>query len=564
MIPTPTSVLTNAEPESSTSFCSSRHQKSSEEQLRIAKEWNMSTGCSQAVWLLDVVPKSRAWMWSSPNGKVRPKSVSRVEARNGDVTRPYHNAGLVLEDKLAKSQYQAPSNVDVPPATSFPVAFFLDIDAFRYRREVISVPFHPIPPEILSSLSDLDMNVHQIVAAYFSTIHSWMPFISKLRVQQIVTGNQEFAPDFALLLLCMKVLVTNSAAESASMKTSLYRLAKHFYSTLEEAEIVTLRMLQSLVLLSLYEIGHGILPAAYFTVGNAARMAQVVGIQSKDQSREVLGFSSTFSEAEERRRTWWSILILDRFVLLGRLNQSCLIRNPSGDDSLPGETSSWDIGQATGNSAVFISSDVGVITSPFARTCQGANLLGRVLSHHEDKILEPTFRTAEATQLAQTTKALSRALEYSILDTAVGITSNFNNFMEIAPSLALCYSSLFTLYKPYHCVGIFIARTSDEVALQEQAINGIEDTSRQVLAFANQILAWISSQDQISAIGPLVADCLYQAGVVYARLVRETGNRESYGGLSKIKTCLARLSSRWCIASKYLAILEGQDKSPPC
>ncbi|RFU25158.1 hypothetical protein B7463_g11180, partial [Scytalidium lignicola] len=405
------------------------------------------------------------------------------------------------------------SSINVPDLTSFPTVFFLDGEV---SRVVIPVTPCSVPEEILRSFSELsDTDLHQIIRVYFITIHTWMPFISKLRIQQIIDLREQPA-DFMLLLLCMRVIVADPAVEKVTMKNSLYRLAKRFYSALEDVETVTLRMLQSLILLALYEIGHGILPAAYFTVGNAARMAQMMGIQNID------------------RRS---------FVLLGRRGQSYIIKNPSGNDYLPGDTSSWDTGHLTGNLAIPVSSGVEMTASSFARTCQAASLMGHVLSHHEDRSMESIFHTAEASQLAHTIQALASGLEYSILDGAIENVDNFKNFNDTSSALAFCYSSLLNLYKHY-CTTTFAPRSSNEIAMQQEAINGRRDISRQVLLFADQLLVLMSSADQVKAISPLVIDCLYQAGVSYAQLAREGKDYQFYDGLGKIMTCLTRLSRR--------------------
>ncbi|KAH8816007.1 hypothetical protein F5884DRAFT_774550 [Xylogone sp. PMI_703] len=467
-----------------------------------------------------------------------------------------------LEGRLDRPQYNVTSSSNVSHTTSFPFAFFLDAEVFQYRKQAIPVPLPPVPEEVFKNIFNQDMNAYQIVSTYFSTIHTWMPFISNMRVRAGIE-QQEWKADFILLLLCMKVLVTEPAVGIDTVKTSLYHLAKQFYSFLEDSEVITLRMLQSLILLSLYEVGHGILPTAFFTISKASRMAQMMGVRHKDQSKEVLGYSSTFSEAEERTRSWWAILILDRFVLLGRPGQPCIIKNPSGSDALPGDTSHWDIGQMTGNSAVFVSSDVEIVASPFARTCQAANLMGRILSHLENETTESAFRTVEATQLSKTTQALAKWLEYSISAASVEGVYDFKNFVDLSSALALCYSSLFALYRAYNCTGIFLASSPDEIALQEQAINGSEETARQTLVLSSQILAVISSEDTANNISPLMADCLYQAGVAYARLFREKQDVESHEGLSTVRTCLLGLSRRWSVASRYLDLLENQDRIPP-
>jgi hypothetical protein len=87
---------------------------------------------------------------------------------------------------------------------------------------------------------------------------------------------------------------------------------KYFYLEVEGSSIVSLAVLQAGVLLALYELGHAIYPAAFLSIGACARYVHALGINVSRtlKTRKVL----TLVEVEERRRVWWTIVILDRFV----------------------------------------------------------------------------------------------------------------------------------------------------------------------------------------------------------------------------------------------------------
>lgn len=140
-----------------------------------------------------------------------------------------------------------------------------------------------------------------------------MPFISKKRFYDIhLRTLPPSQPDVVLLLLCLKLITSFPPARPRDARTPLYCAAKHFYLDLECEGAFSIVIVQAGVLLALYEIGHGIYPAAFLTIGACARYAHALGINvSKTvKSRRVL----TLVEAEERRRVWWAIVILDRFV----------------------------------------------------------------------------------------------------------------------------------------------------------------------------------------------------------------------------------------------------------
>jgi hypothetical protein len=96
------------------------------------------------------------------------------------------------------------------------------------------------------------------------------------------------------------------------------------------------------VLLALYELGHGIYPAAYLTKkGTCARYAYALGIGacSLKNKRKVL----TRVEIEEQR-VWWSIVILDQFVSIGSPGRPFAAAEPQFDDILPTDDDLWHEG----------------------------------------------------------------------------------------------------------------------------------------------------------------------------------------------------------------------------
>ncbi|KUL82557.1 hypothetical protein ZTR_09179 [Talaromyces verruculosus] len=216
-----------------------------------------------------------------------------------------------------------------------------------------------VPPHILRLIGG-EKDIHDTAAKFFDHIHLWMPFISKKRFYDVhIRTLPPSQSDVILLLLCLKLITTFPPARPRDARTPSYYAAKNFYSDLEGKGPFSILILQAGVLLGLYEIGHGIYPAAFLTIGACARYAHALGINvSKTvKSRKVL----TLVEAEERRRVWWAIVILDRFVINGILyvlmanghyrfvNIGCPGRpfataDPELSDLLPADDEEWDRG----------------------------------------------------------------------------------------------------------------------------------------------------------------------------------------------------------------------------
>jgi hypothetical protein len=99
---------------------------------------------------------------------------------------------------------------------------------------------------------------------------------------------------------------------------------------MEDQGVISIRVLQAALLLSLYEVGHAIYPAAFLTVGKCARLGQALGIHDRRNVTQMFPTSSdsapplkfqdgwllipsvSWSAMEEIRRTWWGVIILDR------------------------------------------------------------------------------------------------------------------------------------------------------------------------------------------------------------------------------------------------------------
>jgi len=162
-------------------------------------------------------------------------------------------------------------------------------------------------------LGDLE-EIRLTASKFFEQIQSWMPFISKKRFYEIyLRPSFQSKPDVALLLISLKLITTLPSSNSWNPRTALYHAVKHFYLEAEGFSIFSIQILQAGVIICIYELGHAIYPAAFLSIGACARYAHALGINAGTtfNTRRVL----TLIEVEERRRVWWAIIILDRFVL---------------------------------------------------------------------------------------------------------------------------------------------------------------------------------------------------------------------------------------------------------
>jgi hypothetical protein len=186
---------------------------------------------------------------------------------------------------------------------------FLDPDLFyRMRLEVPKVDI-----DITAAVADLVGGISDIQATanlYFETVHTWMPILSKkLFFSNLLYRLSHRRAETFLLILSMRLC----SAQVTTPRTRLYRTVKQLYAEIEASGALSFQVLQAAILIALYEMGHSVYPAAFLSVGLCARYATTLGINTNPVS--IHAKKLPWLEEEEHRRVWWSLAILDRFVL---------------------------------------------------------------------------------------------------------------------------------------------------------------------------------------------------------------------------------------------------------
>jgi hypothetical protein len=227
--------------------------------------------------------------------------------------KPY---GSRLSDQAQPASPAASVAASGEVGSLFPDALFLDSELFNSvsHSTLRNAHAHPVPAQV-SQLLRPDADV--ICETYFNAIDTWFPFVSKKRLAQCIQASLPTeTSELALLLLCMKLITdTPQLNNTSAVESVLYRVARDYLNTMEEVSPASLHVFQSLVLVALYEIGHGIFPAAYLTVGRAARLGILRGVHDRKNSTQLFLTPPTWTYWEEERRTWWAVLILERLAL---------------------------------------------------------------------------------------------------------------------------------------------------------------------------------------------------------------------------------------------------------
>lgn len=211
-----------------------------------------------------------------------------------------------------RSTIESPGGTVGPgPRSGFPRAFFLDTD---YLRPL--APSGLVPSSFRSHLEQtasphIGTDHDAICDAFLSSAHRWLPIVSRKLLRTDLRPTSRSDGCSLLLLLTMK-LCASLSAQAPQQDSELYQLTARLCSEAEAAGAVSLRLVQSLVLLAVFEIAHAVYPAAYLTVGRAARMAMLAGMHDRARAQQLFKPADTWSSDEEHRRTWWAIFVLDR------------------------------------------------------------------------------------------------------------------------------------------------------------------------------------------------------------------------------------------------------------
>ncbi|KAK5996353.1 Transcription factor BOA15 [Cladobotryum mycophilum] len=451
-----------------------------------------------------------------------------------------------LERQLKQSR-QTPQDNIARPLNPFPTAFFLDPEFFTPIAHSTFNIGYPIPLSIIDYLgSDMELICQQ----YFSTIHTWFPFMSKkMVVKNVMNYQDEPQASLALLIVCMRLASDLPGAGCPSSPD--YLSAKELQHSLEAAGRISLPLLQAIMLLGLYEIGHGILPAGYLTLGQAARVGTLMGLHCRKNITSLFKSPDTWSLREEERRTWWCIIILENYINLGPKGLASATPEPCQGHLLPVNDRLWDMGEIGPNESLYTIGFSSVTNiSQFARTSQAAHILGRVLYHRADYNQPDRLdRVKEALQLHYTLSALE---SYIVQARIAALEETLNCSID----MALCCSARLTLYDMYGCnepddlVYANQSRYAEESEMQAISLkNIVEVVSGPVLELAHGVL--LAEKGGLETMSPLLVECIYHAATECQWFLRENDSGMMQRSFGILIHALRVLHGRWRVAGQY-------------
>lgn len=173
-------------------------------------------------------------------------------------------------------------------------------------------PGFEVPSYVTAEIGDFTEK-RVLASQFFSSIHLWMPIISKQRFfNTLLSSPAIYRSDVALLCMSMKLVMWIPSPDCPDSRPPIYVAARQFLYSVDISRYLTLPILQAAILITTFEIGHAIYPAAHTSISLCIEYATAMGLgwESVRWGENTL----PWVETEERMRVWWAIVILERYV----------------------------------------------------------------------------------------------------------------------------------------------------------------------------------------------------------------------------------------------------------
>lgn len=395
-----------------------------------------------------------------------------------------------------------------------------------------------------------------VSSGFFSGTHQRIPALSKIRFYQNLQSLTA-TPDADFATLCLSILLLQQfpTGPASSVQSPLYTTVKGLTTILEASSDVSIDLVHCRVLVAFYEMGHGLHTAAYVSVAAAARLARVLGLHRKSW-RHCLAVTDNIM-LEEKKRVWWAITNMDRFVNLCSGDAFFVTNESERSDPLPIEDLLW----SETLDAVALEDMITrppTLDTPFdtrvgqmARECQIFHLVGRVVRHVFDPLPDQDFNAEEAVLLERTLKAYLPLLANEELEIGkyCGAFGACNRSVTRPHSVDMRrvtnfrrHSAIFILYE------FMLSRCDDSSVERARLVHAIQETSISAITFAEATHRDRSENYPIETQSPYLIYSLYQAAVVQHRLWKQHRDPQWRCNIESLREIIYAFTGKWMIA----------------
>ncbi|CAI7658321.1 unnamed protein product [Penicillium glandicola] len=255
--------------------------------------------------------------------------------------------------------------------------------------------------QVLQLIHQTGQLIDDLSARYFQGLHRYLPICSRSYFySNVITLGAIPSAEFSVLLLT--ICLTASAAHADQQ--CLRRTAHSLLALVQESHPTSIPLIQSRLLLAVYDYTHGRPENAFQAIAGCARMAYAARIhlhQPRESTKDGVSPSTDIKaspdldgslRATEAANTWWGIIICERafFCEVAVTEQPLLTTIPNGDVLLPSEPEIIRLGDclrqdviSTHEAYIAVSSIGSLDVGGFGRAAQAAWLLDQVFKAFE-------------------------------------------------------------------------------------------------------------------------------------------------------------------------------------
>ncbi|KAL8815257.1 MAG: hypothetical protein Q9223_005594 [Gallowayella weberi] len=364
--------------------------------------------------------------------------------------------------------------------------------------------------------------IDELQQIYFESVHPSMPMLHPYRYRASMGLAPHMRPSVSLRY-AMWALASKLSDKYHSHHEIFYRRARK-YAELDEMKglgeaFVTVPHCQSWIMICTYEFQMMYFPRAWSSVGRAVRLAMMMGLNRIDGAgldvKQVLHPPRDWTEAEERRRTFWMGYCIDRYASMGT-GWPMAVDERDIKTNLPANEVNYEqsIEEVTHPLSGGITPQSASSLSPFAGTVFMAHIFGRNLTH----LHRPTENDNDHDLQGEFWKR-HRALDNTLLQTSLSLPPHLRLPAGVRDvNIVFINMSIHTSTICLHQAAIFKA---DQKNLPQSLV---EQSSTRCLLAATEItnIMRLISHLESKGMNPFIAFCLYVAARVFIHVLKKS------------------------------------------
>jgi hypothetical protein len=173
--------------------------------------------------------------------------------------------------------------------------------------------------QLFSLLQKHKQKFDEMIETFFSDYHTWVPIVHQDSFREYSNATRtDISRGHTSLVLSMCLMTrpyTNGKVQDP-LRVALHKALRRLFWDPESMAQPTLPLIQSGVILSSYEYGQVTSDAAYMTICTCLGMGHVLGLNKPPPGHEQiqLPLPGTWTPQDEGPRTWWAMIIHERYV----------------------------------------------------------------------------------------------------------------------------------------------------------------------------------------------------------------------------------------------------------